>query len=440
MVVTGLGVATPVGIGVELFWDALIRRRCGVRPIETFDSSTFASRVAGALPPFSLQDYIPKTYRKSAKVMARDIKIAVACAYLAVTDGGLVTRCIVDRDEAAGPPNLDSTRFGANIGAGLVAADLEELASALSTAADDDGRFSLARWGAEGISNLTPLWLLKYLPNMLACHVTIVHDARAPSNTITCTEASSHLAIGEAFRTIARGDADVCICGGAESKVNPMAVARPQLWGRLNGDSNDRPERASRPFGRDRRGMVIAEGGGLVILETLEHARARGARIYAELVGFGAGANTHSWRKPDPDGEGIALALRRALADAGADVADVDLANPLGIGTVDDDTAEMAAWAGVLGSRLNEIPSLTTRGALGNNGAGSGAIDFAAAALAVHHNTVPASVNTDDLDQDCGFRFVQGDPIDARVDLAVSVGYAVTGGQCAALVIKRLKD
>ncbi|MGB2986399.1 MAG: beta-ketoacyl-[acyl-carrier-protein] synthase family protein [Phycisphaerae bacterium] len=440
VVITGLGPATPIGIGIEPFWEALIQKRCGVRRIEAFDPSGLAAQIAGELPPFKLGDYIPKSYRKSVKVMARDIMVAVVCAYHAVKDAGLNTRCIIERGEATGPPNLDSRRFGANIGAGLICADLSELAGALATAADDDGHFSLATWGREGMDNLTPLWLLKFLPNMLACHVTIVHDAQAPSNTITCAEASSHLAIGEAYRTIARGDADVCTCGGAESKANPMAITRPLLWGRLNTEDNDAPERACRPFGAQRRGMVAAEGGGLVILESLEHALARGARIYAELTGFGAGANANSWSAPDPKGKGIVLALRKALADASTGADQIDLVSPFGTGTPEHDAAEMAAWNEVFGARLDDILSLTTRGAMGNNGAGSGAIDFAAAVTALYQNTVPPSCNTDDLDPDCRFRFVQDDPIDANITQAISVGYALAGGQSAALVIRRYEE
>ncbi len=440
VVVTGLGVATPIGVGIEPFWDALIQKRSGLRRVEAFDPSGLASQIAGELPPFSIGDYIPRSYRKSGKVMACDIVIAVVCAYHAVKDAGLATRCMIERGEADGPPNVDSRRFGANIGAGLICADLDELAGALNTAVDDDNRFSLLRWGTEGINNLTPLWLLKFLPNMLACHVTIVHDAQAPSNTITCTEASSHLAIGEAYRTIARGDADVCICGGAESKVNPMAMARPQLWGRLNTESNDVPEQACRPFGAHRRGMVASAGGGLVILESLEHANGRGARVYAELVGFGASANTTGWTRPDPKGEGITRALRNALSDADAKVDQIDLVNPFGVGTVEHDASELAGWNELFGARLDRIPALSTRGATGNNGAGSGAIEFAATVTAVYRNTVPPSLNTCDLDDACRFRFVQDDPIDASVAQAVSVGYALAGGQSAALVIRRLTE
>lgn len=440
VVVTGLGVTSPVGIGIDAFWEALLQSQCGIRRIETFDPSGFGSQIGGELPPFQLGDYIPKGYRKNAKVMARDIVIAVACAHQAVRDAGLNTKCVVDRGEAAGPPNLDSTRFGANIGAGLICADLCELAGALSSAADEDGKFSLRRWGTEGMSNLTPLWLLKFLPNMLACHVTIVHDAQAPSNTITCAEASSHLAIGEAFRTIARGDADVCICGGVESKINPMSVARPQLFGRLNTEDNALPQHACQPFGKHRRGTVVSEGGGLVILEALDHAKARGARIYAELVGFGAACNTTNWSKPDSTGRALGLAMQKALADAGTTASEIDLAAPFGTGTPAHDTAEMAAWNRVFADRTEPIPALALRGALGNNGAGSGAIDFAAAVMAVHRNTIPPSLNTADLDPACRFRFAQDGPRDARIRQALSVGFALAGGQQAALVVRKFQE
>ncbi len=440
VVVTGLGVATPIGIGVDAFWDALMEQRCGIARVEAFDPAGLASQIGGELPSFKLGDFIPKTYRKSAKVMSRDIKIAVMCAYHAVTDAGLRTKCILERGEAPAPANVDSTRFGANIGAGLVCADLNELAGALATAADSEGAFDLKLWGGEGMENLTPLWLLKFLPNMLACHVTIIHDAQAPSNTITCGEASSHLAIGEAYRTIARGDADVCICGGAEARINPMAMARRELLGLINVDANDDPTRACQPFGESRAGTVAAEGGGLVILESLEHAKARQARIYAEFAGFGASSDSYHWSKPDPEGRAVALALQKAMTAAGIGADQVQLAAPFGTGVVESDASEMAGWNAVFGDRLDDIPALTTRGATGNNGAGSGAIDFAAAVLAVHRSMVPASLNTDQSDSVSRFRFRQNDPVDAKITHAVSSGHALSGGQIGAAVIKRYEE
>lgn len=439
VVITGLGVVTPLGIGIDRFWEGLTARCCGIRKIEAFDASGLASQLGGETPPFKAADYVPKSYRKSVKVMARDIEIAVVAAYEAVKDAGLKTKCLIDRGEVEGPSNLDSARFGANIGAGLICADLRELAGALYTASEG-GQFSLAKWGAEGMTNLTPLWLLKFLPNMLGCHVTIVHDAQAPSNTITCGEASSHLAIGEAYRTIARGAAEVCICGGAESKINPMGLVRQQLLHRLATGCDDQPQRACRPFSASRNGLVVGEGGGLVILEELEHARSRGVRIYGEVIGFGATANTQSWSQPDPDGMGIAAAVRSALRDGDVSPDAIDLVGTFGVGTVEHDASELKGLQAALGERSDGLPALATKGAIGNAGAGAGAVDFAATVMAMMHNTIPPSLNTEDPDPLCRLAFATSDPVDAPIQHAVSVGYALGGGQNAALLLAKYKE
>lgn len=437
VVITGLGLVTPIGIGAQAVWNALIEGKPGVKRITAFDPACFASQVGGQIESLVVGNYVPKAYRKSTKVMARDIEIAVAAAYEAAKDAGLKTKCMIERGEAEGPSNVDSTRFGVNIGAGLICADLTELAGALATAVDEDGKFSIKKWGSEGMTNLTPLWLLKFLPNMLSCHVTIVHDAQAPSNTITCSEAASHLAIGEAFRIITRGAADVCICGGAESKINPMGLMRQQLLGRLSTTHNEQPETACRPFDTSRDGTAISEGGGLLILEELEHAKQRGARIYAELVGFGASANTHSWTEPHPEGKGITLAVTKALADADAAAETVDLIGTFGSGIPAHDQSEARGLHKALGDRTKCIPALATKGAIGNNGAGAGAIDVAIAVMCMANNTVPAALNVKQVDPACGLNIVTGKPIDARINLAVTVAYALGGGQNAALVLKR---
>jgi 3-oxoacyl-[acyl-carrier-protein] synthase II len=440
VVITGLGPVTPLGSGVTDFWNALLESRSGVRRLRAFNPECFDSQIGGEIDGLRIADFVPKTYRKAEKIMARDIVLAVAAAHKAVTDARLNTKCIVERGESPGPANLDSTRFGANIGAGLICADLPELAEALSSAAEN-GAFSIAKWGAEGMSNLTPLWLLKFLPNMLACHVTIVHDAQGPSNTITCGEASSHLAIGEAYKTIARGTADACICGGAESKTNPMALMRQSLGKRLS-TRNDTPESACKPFGAQRDGTVISDGGGLVILEELEHARRRSARVYAEVVGFGASHDAHDPvlpSTPPPDGRGTALAMKKALKDAGIAAPQIDLVGAFACGLRAHDASEAAAIRTVLGPHSQTTPVLAIKGGLGNNGAGSGAIDFIATTLATFNSTVPPAVNGEPIDPACGLRVVTGRPIDAKIEYAISTAYALSGGQNAALVIRRYR-
>lgn len=438
VVITGLGPVTPIGIGAPEFWSALLEGRNAVRRTKAFDPARFDSQVAAEIEGLSVADYVPKRYRKSARIMARDIELAVAAAHLAITDAGLVTKSLIDRGDTEAGLNVDPARMGANIGAGTICADLSELSEALASASVN-GEFCLKRWGAEGMQNLTPLWLLKFLPNMLACHVTIVHDCQGPSNTITCGEASSHLAIGEAFRGIARGVADVCVCGGAESKINPMAVMRQSLGKRLS-TRNDAPEAACRPFASDRDGTVCSEGGGLVILEELQHAKARGARIYAELVGFGASNDATGTLKPAQDGRGVALAIKKALNDAKAAPADIDMIGAFATGLVDRDLFEARGLRTAFGDELKRIPVLATKGGMGNNGAGAGAIDFIASVLALHNNTVPPSVNAGPREGECDLRVVTDDPIDANAEMMISLSYALTGMQNAALVIRRFRD
>lgn len=439
VVITGLGLVTPIGIGAERVWNGLLEKKCGISRITSFDPSQFQSQIGGQIADLKVVDAVPKAYRKSTKIMARDIEIAVVAAYEAAKDAGLRTKCLLERGEMTGPSNVDPTRFGANIGAGLICADLTELAGALATAVGPDGKFDILKWGNVGMNNLTPLWLLKFLPNMLSCHVTIVHDAQAPSNTITCAEASSHLAIGEAFRTIARGAADICICGGAESKLNPMGLMRQALLKRLAINSNAEPQRACQPFDAQRSGSVISEGGGLLILEELEHAKARGAKIYCEVAGFGASNNTTSWCEPDPEGAGIALAVRKALADGGVTGEQVGLIGAFGTGTTVHDLSEARGIRAALGAQAGAIPTLAIKGAIGNNGAGSGAIDLAVAAMCLKYKTVPPAANTETVDPECGLNVVRGQATDLKASVAVSVAYALGGGQNAALVLKRLE-
>src|SRR3954451_18444227 len=271
VVITGVGVISPIGIGAKAFWDNLLAGEVGVRRIQQFDPSGFVCQVGGEVPAFKIGDYVPKSYRKATKVMARDIELAVVAADDAFKDAGLKSKAYTES------PSIDGKRFGCNIGAGLISAELNELTAAMTSARADENpnKLDLHKWGRDGMGQLTPLWLLKYLPNMLACHVTIVHGLMGPSNTITCADASSHLAIGEAFRTIQRGKADYAICGGAESKLNPMGMMRQTLLRRIVETKNDSPEMAVRPFDADAAGSAIGEGGGLFILEEYEHAKQR---------------------------------------------------------------------------------------------------------------------------------------------------------------------
>lgn len=218
--------------------------------------------------------------------------------------------------------------------------------------------------------------------------------------------------------------------------MNPMGLMRQHLAGRVRIGADDSPQSAIRPFDSSADGMAVGEGGGLLILEELEFAKARGARIYAEVAGFGGATNISDHAKPEPDGEGIALAVGNALRDAGVSADDVDLYVAFGTGCAQYDASELAAGKSIFGKRT-QVPAVAIKGALGNIGAGAGAIDVATAAMAVHHNTIPPSINTDGRHTDQVFAFASGDPVDAKITTALSVAYALSGSQIAALVLKK---
>ncbi|MCE9589894.1 MAG: hypothetical protein K8S99_05160 [Planctomycetes bacterium] len=407
VVITGLGPITALGVGIDATWSALLAGRSAIAPIAAFDPAGFTSRIGAEVRDLKVSSYVPKSYRKAVKVMARDIEIAVAAADQAARDAGLVTKGTAAEGSTVAT-SYPPARVGAHIGAGLIAAELDELTFALASSraesgAEATGGLDMHKWGSEGITQLTPLWLLKYLPNMLACHVTIIHDAQGPSNTITCGEASSGLSIGESFRVIQRGSADACFCGGAESKFNPMAFLRQIITGRLNTIANPPdgdPASAVRPFSRSAAGSVIGEGGGIVVLESLEGFKRRGgARAYARVLGFGASQTIHPESRslrPDPAGRGIALAIKAALRDAKLTPDAIDLIIPIGAGFAENDAAEANAMRTVFGDALAKIPLVSTKPYLGSCGAGAGGIDTAVAAKALAEQTIPPVINCDD--------------------------------------------
>lgn len=442
--ITGLGSVSGLGLGAAALWDGLCAGRTAIGPITVLDASGFKSRLAAQVPELAVKDFVPKHYRKATKVMARDIELAVVAAKLAVDDAKLVTRGsdLSAPEEGAGDAMTYSPgRMGCNIGAGLIAADSQEIATAMATsteggAAGAGGMFSLPKWGESGMDNLTPLWLLKYLPNMLACHVTIIHGAEGPSNTITCSEASGLLTVGESMRIIQRGAADLCFAGSAESKLNPMGMLRFDLVGRLAhvGPEAD-PAGVVRPFDPEAAGGVLGEGGGIAILENAETAKARGAAIYAEVVGFGGGQSDAFYRPQagETHDEGFAAAVENALEDAGITPEQVSVIVPQGSGVPGLDRAELGALRVVFGKRLESVPMITLHPNVGNCVAGAGGLQIVAAAMALKHQRLPARIHPGKPVSD-----VQAGPTSAR---DASLEYALLtsgslGGQNAAVVLK----
>jgi len=428
VVITGLGAVSPLGLSAAAMWEGLVQGRCGISRITAFDPTGFTCRVAGQAPDYKIADFIPKTSRKAAKLMSRDIELAVIAADQAIRESGLVTRGI-DPEHVTIRPE----RAAVNLGAGLISCDLVELAPAVA-ASTRDGRFDIHRWGSEGIALVSPLWLLKYLPNMLACHVSIIHDLQGPSNSITCGEVSGHLAVAEAKQILDRGDADVSVAGGAEAKVNPLVMLTQCLLNRAVCGYEDHPEAACRPFDAQAKGSVFGEGAGVLVLENADTARDRKAKVLAEIAGVGHSCSIHPrYQSLEPDGRGVRIAIEQALADAGIGPEDLDLVIPHGTGIPEDDLAEARGIEAALGCAATTVPVWPTKGLLSNTGAASGSLDLIAMVCAIRNGLIPAAKNCDQRAQGCGLNVVTR-AVRARLRYGLCCSYTY-GGQTAAIIL-----
>lgn len=420
-VLTGVGILSPIGLDKETFWNALQRGQSGVRVIRSFDPAGLPSRIAGEISGFDAKNYIEKKERKNLKVMARTIQLAVGGAQLAMDDSA------IDRQQ------LDPARFGVEFGAGLIASELEELAVAAQVSANcQPGSVDLEKWGEQGLPSMPPLWMLKYLPNMLACQVSILQNAQGPNNSITETDVASLLALGEAYRILGRGQADFFLVGGGESHINPLSMARHSLFQTLSR-RNEEPEKASRPFDRQRDGMVVGEGAGVVVLEDLDHARRRGAHIYAEVSGFGAAFDR------DRSGAGLARAVRAALKDAGIGPEAIDHVNAHGCSTVESDRAEACGLQEVFAACQPPVPVFAAKSYFGNLGAAGGIVELIASLLALEHNELPATLNYEAPDPECPLAVVSGRGRAVTKEYFLKVGFT-DAGQCAAVVCRRWQE
>ena len=417
VVITGMGLVTPIGLDTESFWGSLQEGRSGVRPIRSFDTSGLPVHIAAEIERFEARDYVEKSQRTALRMMARTIQLAVAGAQRALAHGQ------VDKSK------LDPTRFGVEFGAGLIASELPELIDAARASTNcQPGAVDLERWGEQGMSTIQPLWMLKYLPNMPACHISILHDARGPNNTITESDAASLLALGEAYRILGRDGADFFLVGGAESKINPLSMVRQCLFERLSR-RNDEPTRACRPFDRNRDGLVLGEGAGVLVVEDLEHARRRGARIWAEVVGFGAAFD----RKMT--GDGLARAVRAALAEAGIGPEELDHVNAHGLATLEADVCEARGLQQALSGAREPVPVFAGKGYLGNLGAGGSTTELAVSLLALERGVVPATLNFEEPDPSCPVAVLSAPrPLSKPCVLKTSFTQM---GQCAAVVIRK---
>jgi 3-oxoacyl-[acyl-carrier-protein] synthase II len=412
VVITGVGVVSPIGVGREQVWESIVARRSGVRPLPELAS-------AGWLAPFGgmVRDFDPKELiqpRKSIKVMCREIQHACAAAELAWQDAQL------------GEATIDPDRFGVVGAAGLLYCDLEELRIPFLEWTKDE-EFEIHRWSRDAMGEMYPLWMLKYLPNMPACHIGIRYDARGPNNTISENDVSSLLALAEAADVIRRDLADVMIAGGTGSRINLTDF----LWhagARLARNGDDDPAAVCRPFDAHRSGLVYGEGAAKIVLESRDHAERRGVRPLARVAGAASRCES-SADTLKPSGEAIRRAIEAAMSAAKAEPFHIGHVNAHGNSTFEDDAAEAQAIRRTLG----DVPVTAPKSFFGNLGHGSGMVELAVSLLAMPHRAVPPTLNYDLPDPACPVNVVtELTQTDRPAFIALNHN---TTGQAAAVVI-----
>jgi 3-oxoacyl-[acyl-carrier-protein] synthase II len=409
VVVTGVGLVTPVGNTVEATWSALMQGRSGVDNIKKFDVEKFPVRFAAEVKDFDPLDFIEK---KEARKMGAFIHYAIAASDEALRDSGL---SITDENAEAVGTYISS-------GIGDFWAIEREHSKLLN----------------EGPHRVSPFFIPSAIVNLAAGQVSIRHGAKGPNSaTATACSAGAH-AIGDSFRIIERGDADVMICGGAESAITPMSVAGFAAMRALS-TRNDDPQHASRPFERDRNGFVIGEGAGLVILEELETARRRGAKIYAEMVGYGMTADAFHITMPDETGSGAIRVMQKALKDAGVEPEKVDYINAHGTSTPYNDKFETAAIKKTFGEHAYRLAVSSTKSMTGHLLGAAGGIEGVFSVLAIHHKVVPPTINYVNPDPECDLDYVPNEPRELDVTYALSNSFGF-GGTNAALLFKKFED
>ena len=424
VVVTGLGVVAPNGVGKDAFWTACVDGKSGVGPITAFDASTFPVRIAAEVKDFDPLPYVPDSMRKSLKVMGRAAKFALGAAGQAIADAGLDL------------PNQDTSRVGVVMGGGIVPIDIAEIMPLLSQVVQPDGTFDMTKWGETSGTPMFPLWLLKYLPNMLAAHVSMAFHITGPNNTIVTACVAGTQAVGEGFRMVARGECDVCLAGGADSRIDPLLMLAYASLGALS--TSDRPaSEVSRPFDRMRDGFVLGEAAGMLVLEDLDRARKRNAHVYAEVLGFGSSFDAYSLTKPDPKGEGGARAIKNALDEGRVNADEVGYINAHGTSTRLNDAMETAAVKKAFGDRSKRIPVSSIKSMIGHSIGASGAVEAVALAMSLDKDVVPPTINHTHPDPACDLDCVPNFARDwsPRIGLSTSFGF---GGQNGALVMKAL--
>lgn len=419
VVVTGIGVVAPNGTSRDAFWQACCEGKSGISRIQSFNADGYPCGIAGEIKDYDVRPFVKDP--KALKVMGRNIQFAVGAAHEAKEDANL------------DPSRIDPSRFGVCMGSGVVPMDLKELMPPIIASLDEERAFRPERFGQIGPDSLHPLWLLKLLPNMLSSHLAILHQAEGPSNTITTACAAGTQAIGEAFRLIARDDADLMLAGGSDSRLEPLMLVAYSALGALS--RSKRPEHeVSRPFDRERDGFVLGEGAAVLMLEEYHHAVARGAKIYAEITGYGSSCDAYGLTRPDPSGKGARRAMETALREAKLNVNDIGYINAHGTSTRLNDEMETNAVKGALGSDAKRVPLSAIKSMTGHLIGAAGAVEAAATALTVSSGVLPPTINLTNPDPKCDLDYIPNVAREEKVRCALSNSFGF-GGQNAALIM-----
>ncbi len=430
VVITGLGLICPLGNTTEALWQGLTGGQSGVAPIESvpvdYLPTSFAAEArqfTGAIDNFGpLDGEKKKAIRKGLKIMCRESQMGVAAAQRALVDAGL-------NDTST----LDPERTGVLFGSDYMLTLPDDFSAGILRCIDESGNFDFTRWASEGMQHLTPLWLLKYLPNMPASHVAIYNDLRGPNNSITLREASANAAVGEAFRTIVRGSAEVMVVGATGTRIHPMKMVHTVTQEEVAANGVE-PQRASRPFDLNRGGMVLGEGAGAVILEEFESAQARGARVYAEVLGT-ASSSVGNLSGIAQRETALRNVMTAALRDADRDVADVGHVHAHGLSTRSCDEEEARAIQAVFGDRTASLPITAAKSYFGNLGAGSGLVELIASTLALEHQRLFPVLNYETPDPKCSLAISTNGDDPGRSFLNINV---TPQGQASAVMVAAL--
>jgi len=430
VVIAGLGLISPLGNTPAALWRALAEGRSGVATTSLLPPDDQPLRFAAEAREFTgeIDDFGPldkerkKAIKKGLKVMCRETRMAVAAAQLALADAGFSEPI---------ESQLDPEMAGVVLGSDYMLTMPEDYEGGIAKCASG-GAFEFTRWGSEGLGEMAPLWMLKYLPNMPASHIAIFNDLRGPNNSLTMREAAGNLAVGEAFRTIQRGHANLMLAGATGTRILPMQAIHAMQTEQMATENGD-PSKASRPFDKHRTGMVAGEGAGMVVLEELESARTRGATIYAEVIGLGS-ANVSNADLRGKCDVALARAIKAALRDAGRSPDDVAHINAHGLSTTERDRDEARAVREVFGARAGTVPVTAPKSYFGNLGAGGGVVELAASVLALREGRLPRVLNYETPDPECAVNVVRGDDTPAgRSFLNLSV---TPQGQAAVLYLQ----